>query len=579
MTQCFEFALARKGLERARFLVYRPDLAANGDCESAFLDGVEGLVRHPAGTALGAALGRAGAEGEVLILVRNPRLVLDEALPGRIAAALSGLPEPARWSVAGAGGLGPAERRHLALYATDTPAIPDPTGPHPLLDLMPDLLIVNTAFARSVLPADRPLPETALEPILAVEGYLASRAALYLPGLVAGIDGALLSRDVVRLTAELQRHFGDRLAGQTIATLAGNVTIPAPAETGAETPPAARRAPARPIDKAIADVIRSFAAPVGLSVVVRTRFDRMHLLERLLTSLSRARHDAVDMEVILATDAAPDLVGEHLAALRQRFCNLALRVQQTAATAQDTAHSRVGNMLAGLMAARQDYVVLIDDDDYVDLFAFEPLLAARFMGSLPLIVTGSDLHNETWEKTPSGRWVLSQSTPRGHYGAEGWRDMFTGVNRLPINAPIMPRAWLQARLGAFDFRHDLSEDYALFLLLFTDPDLPAIFESPATFCHISIRGRANTVTQPDRRPWARDIACFLQDLTTERSVAGPGLWQMLQGRRQGAGAVTGAAALADMRTALDRAQQDVAALMQECGHLRRLAQQTGETVG
>jgi len=87
MTQCFEFALARRGLERARFLVYRPDLAANGDCESAFLDGVEGLVRHPAGTALGAALGRAGAEGEVLILVRNPRLVLDEALPGRIAAA------------------------------------------------------------------------------------------------------------------------------------------------------------------------------------------------------------------------------------------------------------------------------------------------------------------------------------------------------------------------------------------------------------------------------------------------------------------------------------------------------------
>jgi len=534
-------------------------LNINGDLESHFLGKLTDLRRHSPDTRFAGALGAvlADTSAGILVLVRNPALVLDAGLASRIAKAIDALPDPEHWSIAGAGGLGLDERRHLGLYATATPAIPDSTGPHPLLDVLPDLVLLNTAFCREVLENAPSLPDAALEPIVAVEGYLAGRISVFLPGLGAGIDGDLLARDIHRLSAELGRHFSGRLAGQTIATLSGDNEI------------ATERTEPCPAQHNLADSTRRTIAThcraLSLSIVIRTRFDRPHLLRRLLTSLSRARRSETEIETILSSDAKRTICADQTKELQRDFCNLTLRLQHN----PPSPHSRIANMLGGIRSARNEYVMLIDDDDYVDLFAFDAIAPALFANNRPLIVTGSEIHDEIWEATPSGRWVLSQTTPRGHHAADGWRNMFTGVNRLPVCAMVMPRERLLARLDQFSFDHDLSEDYALFLLVLTDPALPAIAEMPDTFCHISVRGTENSVTMPDRRPWARDIGGYLADLTANRAVAGAGSWQILSGAA-GAGTALTASSIAELRTALDHAETNLRLLGQENAHLREM---------
>ena len=171
----------------------------------------------------------------MVAVVRNPGLVLDAGLPDRIAAALETLPAPDTWSIAGAGGLGLHDRRHLAIYASASPAIPLGASMQPLLDVMPDLFIVNAAFARRTLAVPMAIPDAAFETTLVVEGYLDGRAALFLPGLTAGIDGTFLARDLDVLDRAVSDRFASRLPGHVVQTLAGDIKIRA-GDTNAPPP-------------------------------------------------------------------------------------------------------------------------------------------------------------------------------------------------------------------------------------------------------------------------------------------------------------------------------------------------------
>ena len=157
------------------------------------------------------------------------------------------------------------------------------------------------------------------------------------------------------------------------------------------------------------------------------------------------------------------------------------------------------------------------------------------------------------------------------YPASGWREMFSGVNKLPVCALVMPREILIARLRAFKFRHDLSEDYALFLLVLTDPALPALIELPGAFGHISLRpGEVHSVTMTDRRPWACDIALYLADLTRTSTVAGPGQWALLTGNAAAPspGAAFDAKAMAELRAALAGRERQIRLMRREIAQLR-----------
>ena len=558
MSGYVSFRLEGRGVDDVAFVLGREDLSTNGDLETSFFDGITQLRRHAAPgfpAAISAAAALPGTR--IAAVIRNPSLVLDVHLIARVATAVATLPADLDWALAGAGGLGPDGRRHLALYASANPAIPETGGPQPVVDVMPDLYLIDAEFLRQILGEATTLPDAGAEPYLAVRGHLSGRASLFLPQLRAGIDGHLMERDLDRMSAELHALLWMHAPGQLVPTLSGDVQLEDPA--CAATPP---------LGQSLSDRVRALthagACAPGLSIVTRTRFERPGLLRRLLASISRARRDEIELEVVLASDAPEETCAEAVSKLRDDFLNLDIRLVRTT---DREAPSRIANLLSGIAAARHDYVAIIDDDDYVDLFAFESLLPAFFCGNRPLIVTASQTHEESWERTPTGRDVLVQSQPRHAYPADGWRRMFSGVNRLPISAVIAPRARLSERIAAFPFRHDLSEDYALFLLLLTDPQLPPIHEIAETFCHISLRGTENSVTMPDRRPWVRDITAYLADLTCDPAIAAPGLWPLLTSG-DAPDEAAGAATIGELRSTLARRETDLRLLRRENELLR-----------
>ncbi|MFK7944723.1 MAG: glycosyltransferase family 2 protein [Paracoccaceae bacterium] len=570
MSICHEITLAHPRLERVRFLVQRPALSVNGDLESAFLDSATGISRHPAGRPLTSVLASASNEPDcdLVVLIRNPSLVLDAELPERIATAIAKLPEPGDWAIAGSGGLGFSDRRHLALYASNSPSIPTTGGPQPLLDPMPDLTLVNAGHAFSVLGAAPRCLDTALETVLAADGYLIGRVSIFMPELIAGIDGGLLSRDIAALKRELHSHFCDRLSGQVIPTLTGGIELmpegpacPAPSKTP-------------DLGEIASALTMGHCSPPSLSIVTRTRFARPHLLRRLLTSISRARPKDTPLEIVLSSDAPSDVCSAAIETLQADFPNLTLRLCHNTPTGP----SRVGNLTEGLRAATMEYVAIVDDDDYLDLFAFENITQAFFLGNRPVAIASSDVHEEEWENISSPQPVLANSKKVNSYASHRWYEMFDGVNKLPVCAIIAPRDFVCRRLSSVALTHDLSEDYALFLLLLTAPDLPAIHALPDVFCHISLRGSENSVGMTDRRPWVRDIAGHLGTITTAPTVAGPGMWNQLAGRTGDGQNPALKLAVQDLNRELARRDQEIRLLRAETTRLRNAFQLSKEVI-
>lgn len=564
MSCCHEVRLDLPGLERVRFLIERPALSTNGDLESAFLDSATEILRHGSAQSLTHVLARTAArpDCDAIVMIRNPDLVLDADLPRRIRAGLDALSGLDKWAIAASGGLGLADARHLALYASQAPAIPSTCGPQPLLDPMPDLTLVNAAHAEAVLGGATACVDTGLETILALEGYLEGCVSVFLPRLTAGIAGELMGRDLNRLRRTLNGHLGARLPGQTIVTLTGEVRLDTEDADAAQDPRSLA-----PTDAAMRVVLRHCEAP-GLSIVTRTRFTRPHLLRRLLTSISRARPDRMALEIILSSDAPEAECQDATATLQADFPHLQLRLVHN----KPHGHSRVTNLVQGLRAARMDYAAIVDDDDYLDLFAFDHILPAFFMENRPVVFASSEVHEEVWENADAPRPALTQSAPVRTYPAARWREMFDGYNKLPICAMIAPRDFVVERLETVDLTHDLSEDYALFLLLLTARDLPAIHEVQETFCHISLRGQENSVGMEDRRPWVRDIAGHLDGLTGAEAAAGPGVWTQLSSRGPTADKAVTARAVRDLNTALATRDREIRLLRSEAARLRSALQ-------
>ncbi len=517
-----QLAFELDGAEGCRVLVERSEAPGHDALDTAFWASAGPLRRSNARSGFSAMLADCLGDPAVrtIVGIRNAELVLDEGLTGRLRAALArlqGLGRP--WSIGAAGGLAPNGVRACALYSAETPFLPVEPHPLPLLDPLPDLWIADVGFLRQLCRGGRALPECGLETVIALRGWLAGRVALSLPELVAGVNGPLRPRDIEKFAPALGDWLGPGQEGTVIDTLMGPVTVP-----GERSSDPRRLDRTEDLGDRVTAAIADACEPLSLSIVTRTRFGRPHLLDRLLASISRARIDGQALEIVLSTDVDAREAERHLAAIRERFINLDVRL----AVNREAGPSRVVNLTGGIRAARNDYVAVVDDDDYLDLFAFDMLARTRFLGARPLIVASTGLHDEEWTETQNGRHVLTRSEAREGWPADNWRSLFSGVNALPVCAMIMPRDRLLARLDAFALRHDLSEDYALWLLMLTDPALPPIVECAGPFAHVSVReGGDNSVTMTDRRPWVRDIALYLADLTGDPAVAGPGVWQML----------------------------------------------------
>ena len=179
--------------------------------------------------------------------------------------------------------------------------------------------------------------------------------------------------------------------------------------------------------------------------------------------------------------------------------------------------------------------------------------------------------NETWREAGSGRWILESAKADKIYSSDNARYMFTGTNQLPVCAMVAPRDWMQSRLKNISLRHDLSEDYTVYLALLTAQDLPPLLMYSDVFCMISVRpDGSNTVTMTDRQPWVRDITLFLHDMFVVDPIPGTGVAQILgQGAK-----VPQSAAINYLETVVGSAHyqqgREIALLKAEVEHLRGL---------
>lgn len=506
----------------------------------------------------------------------NGNCVFDDELPERLEQACVRASAVAKWAVLAATGIGQYGSVYSVVYPSAAPRLFHATMPRPILDCGLELFVLDAAFLRAQL-AQRPdvdMPPAHFPQWCILNGYLNGRLSMFRPELAIGVNGRECGRDILKLATTLQHAFGDHFPDEAVPSLMGNIRITAEV---AQAPSDGDRNPRnRLLARALtplADLVRQAArqatTPMSLSVVTRTRFTREHLLRRMLTSLTRARQQTdLLLEVVLSTDVDEPHAREAHRTLQADFPELELVLQFNHGRYP---HSRVDNLVGGILAARKDYVVIVDDDDFVDLDAFVALSSVRFAGQDPLLLMSSQVRNEVWQETPNGRWILESSVPAKTYHSLNFRRMFLGSNQLPICAMVAPRAWLQTRLEKLSLRHDLSEDYAIYLALLTAPDLPPLLVCDDVFCMISSRSDgSNTITMKDRRPWVRDITLFLHDLFVAHPAPGSGLLQLLAQVAKTPANSTDRFIEVTTDAGMRRQSREIALLKAEVAHLRGL---------
>ena len=499
----------------------------------------------------------------------NNRCVLDDELPTRLEQALMRAAGGAEWAVLAASGMCLDGNICSVVYPSAAPRVFITNMPRPIVDCGLELFLIDASFlrAQSASSVDLSMPPEYFPHWCILTGYLAGRLSVFRPELAIGVDGAERARDFSGLASVLQHAFGNLLPDDALPSLIGDIPIATEAGPDEDRNPRDRLL-ARPL-KPLADLVRQAArrvsTPMSLSVVVRTRFARDHLLRRMLASMTRARRQAdVALEIVLSTDVDDAQAIDAHRVLQADFPELEFQLQLNRGRYP---HSRVDNLVGGIFGARKDYVVVIDDDDFIDPDAFAMLSCARFLGHEPLLLMSSQVRDEVWRQTPTERWILESSVPARVYHAKNVRQMFLGSNQLPVCAMVAPRAWLRSRLEQLSLRHDLSEDYAVYLALLTAPDLPPLLVCEDVFCLISSRADgSNTITMKDRRPWVRDITLFLHDLFVADPVPGAGILQLLGEAPR----VSPHYAARTSEPGMDQQPREIAMLKAEVAHLREL---------
>lgn len=523
-------------------------------------------------------LARALADDTVdaIMVSLNSHCVLDDELPARLRQACHRAAGGADWAVLAATGKGADGNIYSVVYPSAGPRLFMCNIPRPIVDCGLELFVLNAAFLRSLAERyiDDNVPPECLAHWCILTGYLEGRLSVFRPEMAIGVDGSERGRDMAGVMSVLQGAFGDRLPDDVVPSLMGNIPIVPQEEkvsVDLERHQRDRRVPRSmtPLADLIRHALQPATTPMSLSVVTRTRFSRSHLLRRMLTSLTRARQQLdFALEVVLSTDVNEQEASAVHRTLQDDFPELELVLQINQG---HYSHSRVDNLMGGILAARNDYIAIVDDDDFVDLNAFVPLTTARFLGQDPLLLMSSQVRNEVWRETSDGRWILESSKPKKTYWSGHFRQMFKGSNQLPVCAMIAPRAWMQSRLGEVTLRHDLSEDYAIYLALLTAPDLPPLFNYDDIFCMISARpDGSNTITMKDRRPWVRDITLFLHDLFIANPIPGSGVIQML-GQAEHAPRDASLRVVENTATVgTARQSREIAMLKAEVGYLRSM---------
>lgn len=499
---------------------------------------------------------------EFIVVSRNENLILDKELKIRLERAFNGLRSfDDQWVIASSGGLGVKGHVYCSLYSSKHPAIFEHFNTQPIVDTMLDLYVLHAANSRKLIGAELLGRDVSFELSLITIGYTKGCYSVYMSALSAGVYGAFRGRDSAVLAEELEHVFGQEGEECEMDTLLGKIVV---ASDEGQTGSQMRRG--NNTERSMKLVLDRLVSAPRISIVTRTQFRRPYLLERLLTSISRARINDIELEVVLSTDCDAAEVVDYLQGLEDRFRGTKIRVHYN----PKEGHSRVTNLFGGIDAAEGEYVWIIDDDDYLDVLALERIKHVFLFGNRPLIISSADVLKEQWEEIDGGRHVLAGREPKNTFRAGNWKRMFSGVNQNPICSFIMPRKFVQQCVKNFDFRHDLSEDYALYLLLLTSPLLPEIVEVDEVLTHISDRDEGdNVVNLVDRSPWVRDIMGYLFDIARKGTLS-PGQASLLKNSSQFGSDVVCRSVVDDLRGEIEKKDAEIRNLSTQVEALRQI---------
>jgi hypothetical protein len=259
--------------------------------------------------------------------------------------------------------------------------------------------------------------------------------------------------------------------------------------------------------------------PTRISFVVRTMFQRRNLLTRCLVSIDYlVRNLEFDCEVILATDKPLSVWEPGLLALRAAFPALNLAV---ASAEHRPGFSRVRNLVAGIAATSGKRVAIIDDDDFYSKDAIGLFAEVANPFSSSTLIFDSQILIERWEKSGEDNWerqILSYGT---RFWSRDWPVTISRHNALPLCSVVHQGAYLRSVIDQYQFNFDLSEDFILHALLFSDVRMPAIVCREIVGAYQSHRVGAqqdNVSTTADRTEWDADTAAGVRDLVFRQGI-------------------------------------------------------------
>ncbi|MCZ8195694.1 MAG: glycosyltransferase [Aquidulcibacter sp.] len=446
--------------------------------------------------------------GKDIIVVRNPYTQLTETV---LEAASKFISEPVGpWSILSGFGLGINSERFIAHYSAQDPILSFQNERRLILDSSPDVYLLNSNAVRGFLEYDIDAA-SGFEPLLVQFAMKTGRQAWFDPKMGCAINGHFLARDEFRIRQELSENAA-KIGLKELRTLSGNFEVPSSiaAKLGGRKPD--EELLRKDIQELLVESMTSVVEPFTLSIVVRTMFRRVHLLHRLLASITRSLVSSVPVQVVLSSDCQDADAVAGFASVKARFPNLDLTLAHHNKELSPHMASRVRNLLLGLGAASHEYVWFIDDDDYVDPLACKRLAHQLYGGVRPIFFAAAGIHEEVWEANNT-KAVVSHTRRLGCWAADGWRTLFLGVNKVPVCGIIAPKVRVMAALSSLPMRFNLSEDYAMHLAILLEPDLPPIVEIQEELSHISMRDdQDTTMNAKDRAGWCSDIFGFLQDL-------------------------------------------------------------------
>lgn len=254
-----------------------------------------------------------------------------------------------------------------------------------------------------------------------------------------------------------------------------------------------------------------------LSFVIRTLFKRLHLIRRCLISIEYLRAAIGFLaEVVIASDVDDDIAEREINTLREDFPNLTF---VRARGRDESGHSRVRNLVAGIKATSGTRVCIIDDDDFYTPQATEFFQAACTSNGHALIIFDTQIMLErwSWNGVKPHRELLGF---QNLFASKDWANTLRGWNSIPLCGIIHPGWFVRQIAHEYRFSFDYSEDFVFHLHCLTHRCRPPVVSMPGIGAYQSHRESDDNVSNiEDRTQWTLDTGNGLYELLFERKYS------------------------------------------------------------